>query len=411
MPQAADAIRELYRAEFSKMVAVIARRFGLAHIEIAEDIVSETFLTAAEKWETEGIPPNPAAWLYVVAKQKAIAHFRRAKIHETKITELALSQGEGMEDTEPDFSPPGIRDSQLAMIFAVCNPEIQSEAQIGLALRILCGFGIDEIAEAFFSNKETINKRLFRAKEKLRAENIALELPPAAEITVRLESVLRVIYLLFNEGYYSRTQNVTLRRDFCYEALRLGTILCDYAATNLPQTHALMALMCFHASRFDAREGNHNRLVLYQEQDVSLWDRGLIAQGSHFLSLAATGERLTTYHLEAGIAYWHSIKEDTPEKWQSILDHYDRLLQLQYSPGAELNRIYALSQVRGKTAALAQLESLRLPEDRFYHILVAELCENVDRPRARASLEEALKLARTEGEKNEIRKKIAALQN
>lgn len=410
MVTASEVIRELYRAEFSKMVAVIARRFGLAHIEIAEDIVSETFLTAAEKWETEGIPPNPAAWLYVVAKQKTIAHFRRSKIHERKIAEIALSQTESTE-MEPDFSEPGIRDSQLGMIFAICNPVIQSEAQIGLALRILCGFGIDEIAEAFFSNKETINKRLFRAKEKLRAENIALELPPAAEITVRLESVLRVIYLLFNEGYYSRTQNVTLRRDFCYEALRLGTILCEYAATNLPQTHALMALMCFHASRFDAREGNDNTLVLYQEQDVSLWDRGLIAQGSHFLSLAATGEQLTTYHLEAGIAYWHSIKEDTPEKWRSILDHYDRLLQLQYSPGAELNRIYALSQVRGKTAALAQLESLKLPEDRFYHILVAELCENVDRPRARASLEKALKLARTEGEKNEIRKKIAGLQN
>lgn len=392
------------------MVAVIARRFGLAHIEIAEDIVSETFLTAAEKWEHECIPPNPAAWLYVVAKQKTIAHFRRSKIYERKIAEIALSQTESTE-MEPDFSEPGIRDSQLGMIFAVCNPVIQSEAQIGLALRILCGFGIDEIAEAFFSNKETINKRLFRAKEKLRAENIALELPPAAEITVRLESVLRVIYLLFNEGYYSRTQNVTLRRDFCYEALRLGTILCEYAATNLPQTHALMALMCFHASRFDAREGNDNTLVLYQEQDVSLWDRGLIAQGSHFLSLAATGEQLTTYHLEAGIAYWHSIKEDTPEKWRSILDHYDRLLQLQYSPGAELNRIYALSQVRGKTAALAQLESLKFPEDRFYHILIAELCENVDRARARASLEKALKLARTEGEKNEIRKKIAGLQN
>ncbi|MBN8219301.1 MAG: RNA polymerase subunit sigma [Spirochaetes bacterium] len=393
------------------MVAVIARRFGLAHMEIAEDIVGETFLTAAEKWETEGIPPNPAAWLYVVAKQKAIAHFRRAKRHKNKIAELALSQPEMTSDTEPDFSAPGIRDSQLAMIFAVCNPVIQSEAQIGLALRILCGFGIDEIAEAFFSNKETINKRLFRAKEKLRAENVVLELPPAAEIAVRLESVLRVIYLLFNEGYYSRTQNVTLRRDFCYEALRLGTALCEYAPTRLPQTYALVALMCFHASRIDARENHSNALVLYQEQDVSLWDRGLIAQGSHFLSLAATGEQLTTYHLEAGIAYWHCVRDDTQEKWRSILDHYDRLLKLQYSPGAELNRIYAFSQVHGKTQALAQLESLRFPEDRFYYILVAELCENVDKPRARASLEKALELARTEGEKHEIRKKITALQN
>ncbi|MBX3723166.1 MAG: RNA polymerase subunit sigma [Turneriella sp.] len=392
------------------MVAVIVRRFGLAQIEIAEDIVSETFLTAAEKWENH-VPENPAAWLYAVAKQKATAHFRRAKIHETKIAEIALSQDKSIDDTEPDFSEPGIRDSQLRMIFAVCNPIIQSEAQIGLALRILCGFGIDEIAEAFFSNKETINKRLFRAKEKLRAEQIALDLPPVTEIPARLENVLRVIYLVFNEGYYSRTQNVTLRRDFCYEALRLGTVLCEYAPTNLPKTHALMALMCFHASRIDARENHSSALILYQEQDVSRWDRGLIAQGSHFLSLAASGEKLTTYHLEAGIAYWHSIKEDTPEKWRNILDHYDKLLQLQYSPGAQLNRIFAFSQVHGKANALTELDSLNLPDNRFYHLLLAHLCENVDKPRARASLEKALLLVRTAGEKNEIRHKITGLQD
>ena len=152
-------------------------------------------------------------------------------------------------------------------------------------------------------------------------------------------------------------------------------------------------------------------VILYQEQDVSRWDRGLIAQGSHFLSLAASGEKLTTYHLEAGIAYWHSIKEDTPEKWRNILDHYDKLLQLQYSPGAQLNRIFAFSQVHGKANALTELDSLNLPDNRFYHLLLAHLCENVDKPRARASLEKALLLVRTAGEKNEIRHKITGLQD
>ena len=165
MRQAAEVIRELYRAEFAKMVAVIARRFGLAHMEIAEDIVSETFLTAAEKWEANGIPENPAAWLYVVAKQKTIAHFRRSKIHETKIAELAASHDGAGEAAEPDFSEPGIRDSQLRMLFAVCTPAIQSEAQIGLALRILCGFGIDEIAEAFFSIKRRSTNVSFAQKK------------------------------------------------------------------------------------------------------------------------------------------------------------------------------------------------------------------------------------------------------
>jgi RNA polymerase sigma factor (sigma-70 family) len=408
--QAADVIRELYRAEFSKMVAVIARRFGLAYMEIAEDIVSETFLTAAEKWQA-GIPENPAAWLYVVAKQKAIAHFRRSKIHETKITELALNQGESSEDTEPDFSEPGIRDSQLRMIFAVCNPIIQSEAQIGLALRILCGFGIDEIAEAFFSNKETINKRLFRAKEKLRTENIALELPPVTEIPARLENVLHVIYLVFNEGYYSRTQNKILRREFCYEAMRLATVLTEYFSTNRAQTNALLALMCFHASRFDAREADSETIVLYEEQNSSLWNHDLIAQGTYFLGKAASGKELSSYHLEAGIAYWHSIKEDTAEKWQSILSLYDELLKLHYSPGAAVNRVYALSKVAGKTAALSEALRLGFSENHFYHLLLADLYENVDNAEARTSLQVALSLARTEKEKHGIRQKLTRIQN
>src|SRR5690348_14940745 len=171
MSKETELIPNLFRKEFAKMVAVISKLYGLQYIEMAEDIVSETFLTATENWTKKGVPPNPTAWLYAVAKQKTLYHFRRNKILEQKVIPEIKIRQEKDEDASVDFSVQNIKDSQLQMLFAVCNPAIASEAQIGLALRILCGFGIDEIAEAFLSNKETINKRLFRAKEKLRKEH------------------------------------------------------------------------------------------------------------------------------------------------------------------------------------------------------------------------------------------------
>src|SRR6266498_2534079 len=278
-----ESLKHLFQQEFSKMVAVISKLFGLQHIEIAEDIVSETFLQATETWGIKGIPQNPTAWLYAVAKQKTLYHFRRNKILDKKIIpELKITQQITNQIEEPDFSMDNIKDSELQMMFAVCNPSIASEAQIALALRILCGFGIDEIAEAFLSNKETINKRLFRAKEKLRTEKVKMELPSENEIANRLDNVLHIIYLLFNEGYYSKTQNEILRKNLCLEALRLCVMLTEYERTNLPKTNALVALMCFHASRFSARETNENSSVLYEEQNEELWDTALIKQGMHF---------------------------------------------------------------------------------------------------------------------------------
>src|SRR4030095_1912575 len=246
-----ESLKHLFQQEFSKMVAVISKLYGLQHMEMAEDIVSETFLVAAETWGLKGMPENPAAWLYAVAKQKTLYQFRRNKIFTQKIVRELKSQLTETDETEElNFSLENIKDSQLQMMFAICNPSIASEAQIGLALRILCGFSIDEIAEAFLTNKETINKRLFRAKEKLRTEKVKMEFPAESELRSRLDNVLHVIYLLFNEGYYSTTQNQILRKDFCLEAMRLGIILTEYEKTNLPKTNALMALMCFHASRF-----------------------------------------------------------------------------------------------------------------------------------------------------------------
>lgn len=403
-----DFLKHLFQQEFSKMVAVISKLYGLQHIELAEDIVSETFLVATETWESKGVPQNPSAWLYMVAKQKTLQHFRRNKIFDEKIApEIKNSQPQ--QEAEPEFTPEHIRDSQLQMLFAVCNPAIAGEAQIGLALRILCGFGIDEIAEAFLSNKETINKRLFRAKEKLRTENIKMELPPEKEVSARLDNVLHIIYLLFSEGYYSKTQNEILRKDLCLEAMRLALMLTGYEKTNLPKTNALLALMCFHASRFDARQTSDGAQILYEDQDDTLWDSELIKQGTYFLNISAEGNEITSYHLEAAIAYHHCIKEDSAEKWEEILQLYNRLLMINYSPAVALNRTYALYKANGREKALAEAVKLRLDDNHFYHLLLAELYTGTDNTKARLSFEKALALAKTEAEKQLINEKLHKL--
>jgi RNA polymerase sigma-70 factor (ECF subfamily) len=410
MSEETELIRDLFRKEFAKMVAVISKLYGLQYIEIAEDIVSETFLTATENWTKKGIPPNPTAWLYTVAKQKTLYHFRRKKIFDEKIVPQIKVSADTIDETkEMNFSTQNIKDSQLEMMFAVCDPVIASEAQIALALRVLCGFGIEEIAEAFFSNKETINKRLFRAKEKLRAAKIELEMPRENEIEARLDNVLHIIYLLFNEGYYSTTHNQLLRKDFCMEALRLGLMLTEYSKTNLPKTNALVALMSFHASRLDARQGDCDNVILYEDQDENLWDQNLIEQGIHFLSLSAWGNDLSSYHLEAGIAFWNCQKEDTKEKREAILRHYNLLMEINDSPGVALNRVYALYKARGKEIALAEVEKLYLPNNHFYFTLLGELYEGNDNEKAKANFEKAYFVAKTESEKQLIKQKMKNL--
>ncbi|MFA6058672.1 MAG: DUF6596 domain-containing protein [Taibaiella sp.] len=410
MQQEHTSIPHLFRQEFAKMVAVISKLYGLEHIEIAEDIVSETFLLATETWDSKGIPPNPTAWLYTVAKQKTLYHFRRHKIFEEKVRPgLLYTQEQDTEMAALDFSKENIRDSQLQMLFAICTPAIASEAQIGLALRILCGFGIDQIAEAFLSNKETINKRLFRAKEKLREEKVQLELPPEQEIIKRLDNVLHIIYLLFSEGYYAATQDQILQKDLCIEAMRLALMLTEYEKTNLPKTNALLALMCFHASRFEARKNNEGTVILYDEQNPDLWDTALINQGRHFLYLSTAGNEVSSYHLEAHIAYWHCIKENTPEKWEDILQLYNQLLLINYSPSVALNRTYALYKANGQQVALQEALKLKLDNNHFYFILLGELYKNIDNTQAKLHFEKAFSLAKTQPERQGILDKIKEL--
>lgn len=405
-------LKQLFQQEFSKIVAVISKGFGLQYIEVAEDIVSETFLLATETWQTNGLPPNPTAWLYTVAKRKTLSHFRRIKIFEEKVMpHLHQEQQIVASNSEFNFSRENIEDSQLKMLFAICTPAIASEAQIGLALRILCGFGIDEIAEAFLSNKETINKRLFRAKEKLRTEKVDLLLPPENEIVKRLDNVLHVIYLLFNEGYYSKTQNQILRKDLCIEALRLALMLARYEKTNVPKTNALIALMCFHSSRFDARHNSDGEFVLYEQQNENLWNRDLIHQGIYFLNNAAAGDELTSYHIEAKIAQCHCTKADTPEKWKEILQLYDRLLRVNYSSATLLNRIFALYKAKGAQTALLEATNLDLVDNHFYFVLLGELYKDIDREKSIANFQRARTLTKNPVEQETIQRKIDALCN
>lgn len=403
-------LKQLFQQEFTKIVAVISKKFGLQYIEIAEDIVSETFLLATESWNIKGIPTNPSAWLYPVAKQKTLTHFRRNKIFEEKVIP-AMQQKEQPEESfdEFSFSQENIKDSQLKMLFAICTPAIASEAQIGLALRILCGFGIEEIAEAFLSNKETINKRLFRAKEKLRTEKIELVLPSGQEIVKRLDNVLHIIYLLFNEGYYSKTQNQILRKDLCVEALRLALMLSTYEKTDTPKTNALIALICFHSSRFEARHTPDGDFVLYEQQDESRWNQELIHQGIHFLKCSASGSELTSYHIEAKIAQCHCVKKDSFEKWEEILQLYNRLLSINYSPAAALNRIFALYKVKGAKIALAAIKTLQFEDNHFYFMLLGELYRELDKNKAIANFKTAKSLAKTAVEKETIQQKIDIL--
>jgi len=405
-----ELIPHLFRTEFGKITSVLGKLFGIGQLGVAEEIASETFLLAVETWPYNGIPPNPAAWLYVVAKNKAKNYLKRENTFNRHVApQLNQPAARGFE--EPDMSEQNISDSRLQMLFAICHPAIPVEAQIGLALRILCGFGIDEIADAFLTNKETINKRLFRAKEKLRRERVKIEFPAGDEINKRLAAVLTTLYLLFNEGYYSESKDAVLRQDLCFEAMRLTELLLENELTAQPPANALLSLMCFHASRFKARKDENGAVILYDDQDEALWDRSLIFKGGYFLHRATRGTVVSKYHLEAGIAYWHTIKADTKEKWENILQLFNQLLQIEYSAIAALNRTFAFAKVYGKDTAIPEAEKLNLKDNHFYYTLLGYLYTDIDNRKAKEHFESACSLAKTASDKQTIQKKIDRLNN
>lgn len=401
---------ELFKKEYQKIVSVLCYRFGIHHIEVAQDIVSETFLSATEIWRQKGLPDNPTAWLYTVARNKTKNHLKREFLFEQKLApQIRYLESAQTAEPEIDLSEKNIVDSQLAMIFTVCNPCNPRASQVALALHLLCGFSIEEIADAYLSNKDVIYKRVSRAKQKLREENIKIEQPTTEDIVPRLENVLTTIYLLFSEGYYSTLENTNLRQDLCAEGMRLCHLLTEHKLTNQPAANALMSLMCFHASRFDARINNEGEAVLYRDQDETLWNLELIEKGTYFLARASQGTVMSKYHLEAGIAYWHTQKEDTTEKWDNILNYYTDLLLLENSPIVALNRTYALSKVKGKEVAIIEAEKLKLLDNHFYHSLLGELYTGLDDHQALSHFKQALIIARSNADQSQIKKHIEKL--
>ena len=409
--QEKELLPHLFRTEYRKIIAVLVRHFGFEQLSQAEDIASDTFLIAAETWGLKGLPDNPVAWLYAVAKNKARDLLKRNLVFRQKVSAAIKPEEKTMPETDIDLSEENIKDSQLQMMFAIADPVLSVESQIALILRILCGFGIEEIADAFLTNKETIHKRLSRAKEKLRTEKIDIRLPESVEIHRRVDTVLTSLYLLFNEGYYSSSRNSVLRKDFCLEAMRLTLLLFENEQTNKPEVGALIALMCFHASRFEARTDINGEIIRYDEQDRALWNEELISRGHYYLNQASRGKEINRYHLEAAIAYWHTLKNDEVEKWENILQLYNQLLCMEYSPVSALNRTYALSKTQGKQAAIDEAEQLGLTNNHLYHVLLGHLYTGIDQLKANDHLHQALNLAKTQRERSLIQKDLKKLKN
>lgn len=389
------------------MTAVLCRHFGLKHIEIAEDIASDTFLKASEYWALNGIPENPTAWLYTVAKNKTRDYFKHLSVVETKIKN-DIKQDNFRQDNDFELNEQIISDSQLAMIFAVCNPANNSESQIALALQILCGFSVDEIAHAFLAKTETIKKRLQRARNNLRNDNFQIKTLTRSEIQSRQETALHTLYLLFNEGYFSQSNNQFIRKELCSEAVRLNFALTENPLTNTPQANALLALMCFQSSRIEARTNEKGEAILFNQQDKNRWDKSLIEKGSYFLINATNGNEISKYHLEAGIAYWHTT--DQKDKWKNILQLYNQLILIEYSPITALNRTFAFSKVYGHEKAILEAGKLHLIENNYYHELLGYLYTESNTSKAIEHYEKAIKLTKSETEKLTIQKEIERLK-
>lgn len=402
-----ETLPHLFRQEYVKMTAILCRHFGLKSIEIAEDIVSETFLKASENWAINGMPENPTAWLYTVAKNKTKDYIKHIAVFDTQ-TKEAIKPNAIETETGFEFSSQNISDSQLAMIFAVCNPTNPIEAQISLALQILCGFRVEEIANAFLTKTETIKKRLLRARTNLRNDNFQIKKLSETEIKSRLDTVLKTLYLLFNEGYFSRTNSLQIRKDFCSEAIRLTLVLTENPYTDTPQTNALLALMCFQSSRLEARTNNNGDAVLFDEQDKNLWDKSLIEKGNYFLVNACNKNEISKYHLEAGIAYWHSTPTDQ-NKWQHILQLYNQLIQIEYSPITALNRTFAYAKVYGHEKTIREAESLNLTESNYYHELLGYLYAEKDVDKSIYHYKEAIRLTKSKTERETLNKEINSL--
>lgn len=399
-------LERLFRQEAGKLHVMLTRVFGVHNLELVEDVVQDTLLKALTQWPYHGIPKNPAAWLYQVAKNRALDVLRRER-HTIRFAEdiapLLASEYSVAATVEDCFLETEIPDDQLRMIFTCCHPSLPSEAQIALTLKTLCGFGTAEIAKAFLTNEETIQKRIYRARQAL--ARLKFEIPAGEELERRLDNVLAALYLLFNEGYLASHADTLVREDLAREALRLTALVCEHPRTRCPRALALMALLCFHAARFPARTDDRGHLRLLADQDRSTWDRALIDRGNAYLNQSASGDELSVYHLEAAIAYWHTTAESyASTRWSEILRLYDTLYRLNPSPLVALNRAIAVEQLRGAEAALKELDEAegmdRVQNYYLYHAVRGHLLTLVGRfDEAKLHLQKAVELTPSDVEK------------
>ena len=389
-------IEHLFRRSSGRLVSTLTRILGSEHLSLAEDAVQDALVTALRQWSIHGEPDDAEAWLFRVARNKAIDHLRRdaksCPIPE-ELTEETAERGGFAHELEDD---------ELRMILMCCHPSIPEESRIALTLKTVCAFSVDEIARAFVTRGDAIAQRIVRAKRLIRDRGLTMEMPSRQELSERLGSLLQVLYLMFNEGYGATGGDELVRRDVCDEAIRLTRAIASHPVATSPAAHALLALMLLQAARSRARTDPAGELILLEEQDRSAWDPAMIAEGFGELGMAASGNEVTRYHLEAGIAACHAAARSFDETdWPRIIELYDRLLALCPSPVVALNRAIALAMVEGPEAGIAELERLDSLRDYLPRVVaLGELWRRAgDNTRASAFFGRALELPSTSAQK------------
>ena len=410
-----NRIDHLFRHESGKMISVIARIIGYDKVDEAEDIVQDTLLKAMQTWSIKGVPDNPEAWLYSVAKNKAIDEIRKNKNkvkYESEVSCLLYTDMSLIPTIDKMFLDNEIEDSQLRMIFACCHPSMAIEYQIALVLKILAGFSSKEISRALLTNEETTNKRIYRAKKKLAEKNKELSVPIGEQAEERIHSVNRVIYLIFNEGYNATTGDRILREDLCFEALRLAELLTTNQRFRNDYTTSLLALIKCHLSRNKARFDSENNLVTLDKQDRRLWDREMME--SAFIDMQKVKIRTTNkYFLEASISATHCVGPSIEKTdWAMIVSLYDSLYRLEQSPYILLNKFIAISYYKSIGEAITLMKGITELENYYlFHSTLSHLYKrdgNVEM--AIKSLEKAETLTENKQEIEHLRGKIEKLK-
>ncbi len=375
--QVAGLAEHLFREEYGKLVSVLTRIFGIDRLQLAEDVVQEALARAMQTWPYHGVPANPAGWLTLTAKNMALDAMRRDKVFRSKEQDIAASLeawSQGAVAGDSVRLEKEISDNTLRLMFACCHPLIAQETQTALALKTLCGFSVAEIAKAFLTTEAAIAKRLTRAKHTIRELNIPFEIPAGQDIAERLNGVLQTLYLLFNEGYKASSGENLLREDLCFEAIRLTTLLAQHPIGNQPHVHALLALMLLNGGRLASRIDAAGHLLRLREQDRTHWNSNMIGRGLIHLGQSTTGDELSEYHLQAGIAACHCMAADYEStNWRRILSLYDLWMTINDSPIIALNRAVAVANVHGPdkgVEAVAAIKSTRPLETYYLHYAV-----------------------------------------